>query len=365
MKSRPLLTVAVLLWSVRIATAVCGDGIVELGELCDAGADPSGTCCTQLCTFALPGTLCRDVSGECDLPEVCTGASGVCPANVFKPAGICRPAAGPCDLAESCSGVGPACPGDSFAPSDLVCRPAIAPCDLPETCSGSSIDCPPDTGEPDDDQDGVCDALDNCPAMADSTQADGDGDGLGDVCDPCTNVAGGKLENPRLALAKLSAPAGDDRLRLKATLSIPTTPPIDPLHNGLRLVLFGPLGPVADAIVPPGSFDGETRAGWRTNGDGRWSYRNGGDSVPKPAGITKILLRQDRAFASLLRIVVSGRAGDFRAAVGQSALVVAVVIDVPTATTGQCGEAEFVTVGAESDCRLLNGGRRLECRIKE
>lgn len=35
------------------------------------------------------------------------------------------------------------------------------------------------------DQDGVSDELDNCPAIANPTQADGDGDAIGDACDSC------------------------------------------------------------------------------------------------------------------------------------------------------------------------------------
>lgn len=61
------------------------------------------------------------------------------------------------------------------------------------TCIGH-IDCPVDgcypqtltfSGCPDADIDTVCDAVDNCPGVANADQADTDGDGLGDVCDFC------------------------------------------------------------------------------------------------------------------------------------------------------------------------------------
>src|SRR5439155_1233083 len=37
----------------------------------------------------------------------------------------------------------------------------------------------------DSDGDGIPDACDNCPAVANANQADADGDGTGDACDPC------------------------------------------------------------------------------------------------------------------------------------------------------------------------------------
>ena len=43
--------------------------------------------------------------------------------------------------------------------------------------------CP--AGAPDADGDGVCDAIDLCPAVPDPAQLDSDADGAGDACDPC------------------------------------------------------------------------------------------------------------------------------------------------------------------------------------
>ncbi|HEX4823166.1 MAG TPA: thrombospondin type 3 repeat-containing protein [Candidatus Polarisedimenticolaceae bacterium] len=46
-----------------------------------------------------------------------------------------------------------------------------------------------DACDPDDDNDGILDGSDNCPLVANVSQADGDHDGVGDACDNCPTVA--------------------------------------------------------------------------------------------------------------------------------------------------------------------------------
>jgi parallel beta-helix repeat protein len=52
-----------------------------------------------------------------------------------------------------------------------------------------------DVCDPDDDNDGLTDAADNCPRVANVGQADGDGDGDGDACDNCPAIANPGQEN--------------------------------------------------------------------------------------------------------------------------------------------------------------------------
>ena len=61
--------------------------------------------------------------------------------------------------------------------------------DLRETVS---IDA---AGEADVDDDGVADAVDNCPTLANSDQANADDDGFGDACDTCPMTASSSVHN--------------------------------------------------------------------------------------------------------------------------------------------------------------------------
>ncbi len=360
---RMLAIMLVMLVAPPVGAQVCGNGVVELGEFCDPGPTPGDTCCTASCTLKFLGTICREATGECDLPEVCTGLLPSCPTNVFKPAGVCRAAVDVCDMPELCSGVGPACPIDRFEPPTTTCRAAGSTCDAAETCTGDSPSCPPDPGELDEDADSICDPLDSCPTVADPTQADSDADGVGDVCDPCTNLEGVRLEGARLTFGKLTNPGGDDRLKLKAALEVPHTLHIDPQAKGLRLVLTdGSGGTVVDAILPAGVFDPALRAGWRTIGSNAWVYQNGGSVTPRIDGIRRLVLKQDSFRPGRLRISVLARDGDYRAASGQPSLTLGVVVDAPLASTGQCGELKFDNTGEVPDCRNLNSGRRMLCR---
>ncbi|KRY57190.1 Disintegrin and metalloproteinase domain-containing protein 28, partial [Trichinella britovi] len=91
------------------ALTLCGNKVVDPGEFCDCGSveecdsvDPccdavtctlradaqcaEGVCCEK-CKFITNRTLCRPSRDECDVPEYCSGLSGNCPSDSYKPNG--------------------------------------------------------------------------------------------------------------------------------------------------------------------------------------------------------------------------------------------------------------------------------------
>jgi len=226
-----------------------------------------------------------------------------------------------------------------------VCRASTNSCDAEEVCDGTSSTCPPNDTPGDVDGDTVCDAADNCRAIPNPGQANADGDALGDACDACTNVVPTVTSKAKLTMTRLLAPAGDDKVKFKGTVSgVPTSPAIDPVAHGVRFLVTDASGTaLVDAIVPGG-------ASWRTNGSTSWSYR---EKVSPVAGIGKITLKS-RAPGEF-KFVISGRDGAYLAPTG-AAVTATLVLDPPLADSGQCGEATY------PGCRILGGGAKLLCK---
>ena len=335
-------------------------GVCDVAENCTG----SGASCPAD-GFQSSSTVCRPSAGICDVAENCTGSGATCPADA-KSTAVCRAAAGVCDVAESCDGVGNSCPTDGFAPASTVCRPAAGACDVAENCTGSGASCPADTGLPDTDGDTVCDALDNCVAIANPSQANGDGDALGDACDPCNNIVPTGQEKAKLTLTRLLAPPSDDKVSFKGYFTnVPGAPTIDPVANGMRFLITDSTGSTpVDVTIPGGAYDVATKSGWKVNGSGTsWTYKNAGTVTPLINGIQKMQLKAVSSVPGKYKVGVKGKNGSYPINPANLPLVGTIVIDVPYAATGQCGEAQFPAAPpAKPSCVSVSGGKTVKCK---
>jgi len=238
-----------------------------------------------------------------------------------------------------------------------VCRDAADECDIAETCSGTDAHCPEDTGRPDSDGDGICDAVDDCPATSDGKQGDSDGDGIGDACDPCSNIVPVFAVKPRMRFSRLTVP-GREKMRFKGIITVPVSPPIDPSTKGVRVLVDDTDGSSLLDTIVPGGFDRTTGVGWKRNKrNTAWRYRN-------PSGfdsIVRIRIHGRRKMPGWLKFVVIGQNGSYPMSPARMPAKGTMVIDSPFATTGQCGEALFSAAPAPA-CAFRSHGRTLVCK---
>lgn len=160
----------------------------------------------------------------------------------------------------------------------------------------------------------------------------------------------------RLRITRVDTPPGDDTLafRGRMTLAHPFDPALDPIANGVGITVTDASAiEVLNLVIPGGAYDPVARAGWRVSSSGkRWRYVN--KSATPPAGITGVVIKDlSSRTPGLIDFKVLGRRGDFAAAPDPVALTGALVLDPPTAETGQCGLAT-------APCR--RDGRSITCR---
>ncbi|MDX2169693.1 MAG: hypothetical protein SF182_21670 [Deltaproteobacteria bacterium] len=87
--------------AVRTGVSVCGNGTVEISEVCDDGNTQAGDCCSPICGFESSGTACASDGSDCTV-DACNGA-GRC---THAPRPLCYPASQPGQLLAKRDGAG-------------------------------------------------------------------------------------------------------------------------------------------------------------------------------------------------------------------------------------------------------------------
>lgn len=185
------------------ADGVCGDSVIYLLIVRQAGPGAAGEvavvddlpdCLTEVSCFSSQGT-CTVGAGNVVTVELGTidadasavvGISGTlgaaCAPSINNSAEVSTPAPEPNPANNTSATV----TTNVICEIGACCRPD-APCDLRtqtdcETLGGTFQGVLTDCADFDSDNDGICDAFDNCPNASNADQADTDADGVGDAC---------------------------------------------------------------------------------------------------------------------------------------------------------------------------------------
>jgi len=175
------------------------------------------------------------------------------------------------------------------------------------------------------------------------TDADDDG-----VCDAdCSDPAA--IDGAKLKLTGVDKAPGEQGLTLSGEMIIPNLPAYDPVANGVLVTVDDANGvAVVDVKVPGGVFDTVTKQGWKSNGNGTWTFK----SKTGVAGITTVVVKQNKKDPTRVKVKVVGKNAGFAAA--DATLPLQVVFSI--APDGQCGAADF----AAPSC--LDTGKLISCR---
>jgi len=174
-------------------------------------------------------------------------------------------------------------------------------------------------------------------------------------------AAGAALEKPFLAVKKLDTPPGDDTLSFKGRVSLahPYAPALDPPTFGAGILVTDTAGGrVVDVRLPGGAFDKATKVGWKASGSGTsWTWTDRRNPAPLN-GISKVSIKDlSKKLPGTVQVTVTGKKGSYAFDTANLPLTGFIVLDPPTAETGQCGAASFDGPGV-----CTSNGKSVVCK---
>lgn len=157
------------------------------------------------------------------------------------------------------------------------------------------------------------------------------------------------LASPKLSLAKILPPVGDDGLTFEGKLALAAAAPLDPVAHGMRVALTDGNGTVLDVTLPSGAYAKATKAGWKANKK-RTAFTFTRPVPGAPNGIVKAKVTRKK---DVVTVKVNGKAGTYAATPPLHATI-ALDTGEPCATTRW-------EVGEES-CVVKSKGKALKCK---
>jgi len=191
---------------------------------------------------------------------------------------------------------------------------------------------------------------------------DRDGDDVLDALDTCTNPFGMQdlVVKPKLLLKKINTDVvvGNDRLLISGEFGLGDDTDfsnLDPIANGVRVLLDTEAGETAvDIVIPGGAYDGV--AGWKVNGSATTYKFIDKTKPPIYDGINKVQI-QDRSnkVPKRIKVKVKGKDGTYPVVSGDEPVKGTVVVG--DAALGECTETAFVL----ADCKFNGKANVLKC----
>src|SRR5438094_2331660 len=371
------------------STGACTNPAKTDGTACNDGnaCTQTDTCQSGTCTGA--NAVVCSASDQCHDAGTCNPATGAC-SNPAKPNGTACNDGNACTQSDACQagvctgGNAVVCPAPDQCHDPGTCNPSTGVCSNPPKPNGSACDDGSACTQTDTCQGGtciggnavVCPAPDQChdPGTCDvatgvcsnPSKADGIACNDGNACTQTDMCQGGTgpaaIGRSHLSVKKLGTPPGDDALSFKADVTLPSPfdPALEPLTNGIRLIVAGARGTIVDVTVPGGAYADPPRRGWTAGGTiTRYVDRSGAPL----AGITGVVV-QDRSSRApgLVRVTVKGKGGAYPVSFADFPLAVEVILDPPTAETGECGDVRYVGPPPAPACAFNGSGTTLTCK---
>jgi len=173
---------------------------------------------------------------------------------------------------------------------------------------------------------------------------------------PVDGACSAPVLKPKLSVKGVDTPGGDDRLMFAGSFTLPGIPAIDPVADGLRIVIGDASGAAADITLPGGAYASDI--GWIASNNGKWTFRN--DTLAPADGISRVSIKtKSDGVSTIVKFKVTGIDGTYTVSPTELPLAGALLL-LPDEPTTNCANATFP--GPKPTCKVPTNGRIIRCQ---